>query len=333
MGVRLPLLPPLEAWPSGKAARCYRAERLPAAPQVRILLPPSKRPSRAPVGAGGGLNPAHSAALRAATTRDSSPSASLASCGGRTCSLFRCGRVGKTRDCYSRGTGSSPVAGAFGGRCPWSHGSLITSRAWFDSRTSDSRHLQSPPMPALPASTAAAGRNIATDRSRHGSAPPSRTSIGFAPVVERHDAGLSIRKRGFDSRRGFCMKETSRRRVARGSDGTTAARSVGRNVHPASLRGEGISLAAAAAAGRCADVQRMAPGSHRAQRRLRPRLREASPPPVLPSGCRGVGHPAGFGRRRSQVRLLPARSSRVLDPTVSPLVADARKPSATSRAS
>ena len=29
----------VEAWPSGKAARCYRAGRL-AAPQVRILLPP-----------------------------------------------------------------------------------------------------------------------------------------------------------------------------------------------------------------------------------------------------------------------------------------------------
>ena len=29
-------------------------------------------------------------------------------------------------------------AGALiGGRCPWRHGSLITSKAWFDSRTSD----------------------------------------------------------------------------------------------------------------------------------------------------------------------------------------------------
>ena len=28
---------------------------------------------------------------------------------------------------------------------------------------------------------------------------------------------------------------------------------------------------------------------------------------TVSSGCRGVGHPAGFGNRRSQVRLLPAR--------------------------
>src|SRR5215210_9112514 len=40
------------------------------------------------------------------------------------------------------------------------------------------------------------------------------------------------------------------------------------------------------------------------------KLRVRVPPGVLverSSGCRGVGHPTGFGRRRSQVRLLPAR--------------------------
>jgi hypothetical protein len=45
--------------------------------------------------------------------------------------------------------------------------------------------LQWPPMPALPASAAAAGRNvqpIEVVMARH---PPSRTSIGLAPVVER----------------------------------------------------------------------------------------------------------------------------------------------------
>ena len=26
---------------------------------------------------------------------------------------------------------------SFGGQCPWRHGSLISSRAWFDSRASD----------------------------------------------------------------------------------------------------------------------------------------------------------------------------------------------------
>ena len=43
------------------------------------------------------------------------------------------------------------------------------------------------------------------------------------------------------------------------------------------------------------------------------KLRVRVPPGVLierSSGCRGVGHPAGFGRRRSQVRLLPARPAR-----------------------
>ena len=39
------------------------------------------------------------------------------------------------------------------------------------------------------------------------------------------------------------------------------------------------------------------------------KLRVRAPPGVLctTTGCRGVGHPTGFGRRRSQVRLLPAR--------------------------
>jgi hypothetical protein len=43
------------------------------------------------------------------------------------------------------------------------------------------------------------------------------------------------------------------------------------------------------------------------------KLRVRVPPGVLidrSSGCRGVGHPTGFGRRRSQVRLLPARLAR-----------------------
>jgi hypothetical protein len=39
------------------------------------------------------------------------------------------------------------------------------------------------------------------------------------------------------------------------------------------------------------------------------KLRVRVPPGVLASssGCRGAGHPTGFGRRRPQVRLLPAR--------------------------
>jgi hypothetical protein len=41
----------------------------------------------------------------------------------------------------------------------------------------------------------------------------------------------------------------------------TLKRCVGLNVHPASLRGEGISLAVTAVAGRRADVQRTAPGA------------------------------------------------------------------------
>ncbi len=139
-------------------------------------------------------------------------------------------------------------------------------------------------------------------------------------VVERQDARLLLARRRFESCRrsfgGVCRLSdggtvTSRRRPARGSDGTTAARSVGRNVHPASLRGEGISLAAATAAGRRADGQRMAPGLTSRQRRLRPRLREASPssrPLLLAVG--ETGHPTGFGSRRSLVRLQPARPAR-----------------------
>ena len=44
----------------------------------------------------------------------------------------------------------------------------------------------------------------------------------------------------------------------------TPKRCVGRNVHPASLRGEGISLAVTTVAGRRADGQRMAPAGVRA---------------------------------------------------------------------
>ena len=85
-----------------------------------------------------------------------------------------------------------------GGRCPWRHGSLITSRAWFDSRTSDQVHM-----------------------------PPWSSGC---------DAGFSTRRRGFKSRRGYSR------------------------------------------------IALLAVGEH--------------------------GHPAGFGSRRSQVRLLPARLAR-----------------------
>jgi hypothetical protein len=49
--------------------------------------------------------------------------------------LFRRGRVGKTRDCYSRGAGSIPAAGAF--EPPWSKGDDTgpsTRRCGFESR-------------------------------------------------------------------------------------------------------------------------------------------------------------------------------------------------------
>ena len=68
LGVRIPLLPPLEVWPSQERQRVASAQ----------------------------------AALRAARRFES-------------CCLrlsFRRGRVGKTRDCYSRGAGSMPAAGA-----------------------------------------------------------------------------------------------------------------------------------------------------------------------------------------------------------------------------
>jgi hypothetical protein len=42
LGVRLPLLPLLEAWPSGKGSALL-ARRAPCVPQVRVLLPPYVR--------------------------------------------------------------------------------------------------------------------------------------------------------------------------------------------------------------------------------------------------------------------------------------------------
>jgi hypothetical protein len=165
-----------------------------------------------------------------------------------------------------------------------------------------------PPMPALRASAAAAGRNIATDRSRHGSAaaepdfdrPCPRGLAAATPGPQPGNAG-SIPAGGTSrpsSRPAELIPRGSlRRRVARRSGG-----------------GEPPSRSAHAGA-------------------RRPR-REARATGVSP-GRRGDGHPAGFGRRRSLVRLQPARSMhrcRMRSP-VSPLVADARKPSATSRAS
>ena len=52
---------------------------------------------------------------------------------------------------------------------------------------------------------------------------------------------------------GVSPTSTGCRRAAPGSDGRTAAWSAGRNVGPASLRGEGISLAVTTVAGRRAD--------------------------------------------------------------------------------
>jgi hypothetical protein len=55
---------------------------------------------------------------------------------------FRCGRAVRratvTREAQVRALPPEPFVG---GRCPWRHGSLISSRAWFDSRASDSFFL------------------------------------------------------------------------------------------------------------------------------------------------------------------------------------------------
>jgi len=109
----------------------------------------------------------------------------------------------------------------------------------------------------------------------------------------------------------------------------TPRRCEGRNVHSASLRGEGISLAVHGG-GRQA-CRRATDGTGRRSSNAPPRLREASPSSqLLASGCRGSGYPTGFGRRRGvacdaaqrpcrlcrrgrptqQVRVLPARLAR-----------------------
>jgi hypothetical protein len=47
------------------------------------------------------------------------------------------------------------------------------------------RWERSPPMPALPTSATRRNRNVLTDRSHHGSAKPSRTSIGYSDGRDR----------------------------------------------------------------------------------------------------------------------------------------------------
>ena len=89
----------------------------------------------------------------------------------------------------------------------------------------------------------------------------------------------------------------------------TPRRCEGRNVHSASLRGEGISLAVHG--GGWQACRRATNGSGRRSSNAPPRLREASPSSqLLASGCRGSGYPTGFGYRGSQVRVLPARLAR-----------------------
>ena len=65
---------------------------------------------------------------------------------------------------------------------------------------------------------------------------------GGAPCMTSTTGRLGRRRSDEAVKRGSIPRSstfrgTSRRRTARGSDGTTAARSEGRNVHPASLRG------------------------------------------------------------------------------------------------
>jgi hypothetical protein len=102
--------------------------------------------------------------------------------------------------------------------------------------------------------------------------PPELTP----PWSNGDDAGLSIRKRGFESRRGYLLdwavdgwpKGVTEQRL-------TPWRCEGRNVHSASLRGEGISLAVHG--GGWQACRRATNGTGRRSSNAPPRLREASP--------------------------------------------------------
>jgi hypothetical protein len=112
-------------------------------------------------------------------------------------SAFRSGvvesvrRATVTREAQVRSLSPEP----FGGRCPWRHGSLITSKAWFDSRTSDSCSIAMAADAGF-AGVGRSGRRQRCNRSKSSWLGTRRAGLRSAspPWSNGYDAGPSTRK-------------------------------------------------------------------------------------------------------------------------------------------